>query len=103
MPEMSVESALVIELVQQRTQVTEVWSQLFRCHRGVIPAVPLRRCAGRKRRSSRACFANLPHVSCFLPSVKPRSGRARQGRDALDEAAGGLLRLAGIVGSECNE
>src|ERR1700752_3868908 len=103
MPEMTVESALVIELVQQRTQVAEVWSQLFGRHRGVIPPVPLRRRAGRKRRSSGARFTNLPYASCLLLGVKPRGRRARQRCHALDEAAGGLLTLAGIVGAEFNE
>src|ERR1700689_3629987 len=69
-PEMSVESGLVVEIVQQRAQIADVWAQLFGRDCGIVPAVPLRCSAWRKRGGSRPCLANLSHCSRFRLGVK---------------------------------
>src|SRR5580700_10259937 len=101
--EMAVERALIIELVQQGAKIAEVRAQLFRRDRRIVPAVPLRRRAGSKCGRARARFANLPHGARFGFRVNARRGCARQAFHVLDELAGGLLSLAGIIGTEFDE
>src|SRR5216684_8044333 len=76
MPEMAVECASIAVFVHELADVSEIASQLFGSHRRIVPAFPLRRCAGSKGGRARSGLAYLPHFTGFALRVQPDGGRS---------------------------
>src|ERR1700688_4498974 len=74
MPEMPIKRTAIVELVHQFSNIAQIAAKLFRCDRGVVPSFPLGHRPGSKRSGARTCFAQVPHMFCFMLCVNPHNG-----------------------------
>src|SRR6266576_1218369 len=103
MPKMSVECTAVAVFVHQLADVPQIASQLFGSDRSVIPAFPLRRCAGSKGGRTRPGLANLPHCTRFAPGVQPCVRSVAHLFQPLDKLRGKMVRLLRILGTKFHQ
>ena len=76
MSKMTVECAPVIVFIHQLADFSQIATELFGSHRRIVPAFPLRRCAGSKGGRARSGLAYLPHFTGFALRVQPDGGRS---------------------------
>src|SRR5467141_5445646 len=103
MSKMAIECASVAVFVHQLADVPQIAPQLFGSHGGVVPAFPLRRCAGSKGGRARPSLAYLPHGTRFAFRVQPRVRCFANLFQPIDELHGKMLRLVRIIGAEFHQ
>src|SRR5438132_11245662 len=100
MSKMAVECASVFVFIHQLADGSPIAPELFRSHRGVIPAFPLRRGTGSEGSRARPGLAYLPHLPCFALRVQPGAWGLADNFQAIDELQGKMARLVRIVRAE---
>src|SRR6267378_57480 len=88
MSKMTVECTSVIILIHQLADFSQIATELFGSHRSIVPAFPLRRCAGSKGGRARPGLAYLPHLAGFALRVQPDGRRSADISETIEELHG---------------
>src|SRR5258708_30475486 len=100
MSKMTVECTSVIILIHQLADFSQIATELFGSHRSIVPAFPLRRCAGSKGGRARPGLAYLPHFTGFAFRVQPDGGRSADIFYTIDELHGTMACRVRIIISQ---
>src|SRR5579862_5407224 len=100
---MSVESRLIVVLVEKFADVAKVTAHLFRSNGSIVPAFPFRRRSRRRRSGPRAGFAYLPDPLGLAVAVQSNIRRSRGLSESIGKFERERLGLIRIIASKFHQ
>src|SRR5690242_16788849 len=102
-PEMPVKGGVIVVRVEKLSNVTKIGAHFFRSYRGIIPAFPFGRRAGRRRRRTRAGLAYLPNPLGLAIAVEPDVRKSGGLPESVGKREGERLSFIGIIASKFHQ